>query len=125
MLSGKPLEKVDVIAKVGNWYSSDPIEIHNIELDANMMYMNISWNGSCYEHEQFDFIGLEEINIDFEPPVRTVKLLLKHVEDTCTMRKDQTIGVNIRELTVVKSQDIETDLNIMGWRKKIRYVYVE
>ena len=119
------MEKIDVIAKVGNWYTSDPIEIHNVELDANMMYLNISWNGSCYEHEQFDFIGLEEINIDTEPPVRTVKLLLKHVDDTCTMRKDQTIGVNIRELTVVKSQDIETDLNILGWRKKVRYVYVE
>lgn len=119
------MEKIDVIAKVGNWYTSDPIEIHNVELDANMMYLNISWNGSCYEHEQFDFIGLEEINIDTEPPVRNVKLLLKHVDDTCTMRKDQTIGVNIRELTVVKSQDIETDLNILGWRKKVRYVYVE
>lgn len=124
MLSGKSLEQYDVMAKIGAFESCPMILIKDVRIDSNVLFFTIEYEGACDKEEVFECVGLERFNDQIYPPVRQVKLQFKPIADTCQEIKHRTLVVNIRELTVEKMRDVETDLQISGWRTKVRYVYV-
>ncbi|MBU3660520.1 MAG: hypothetical protein FGM14_11645 [Flavobacteriales bacterium] len=124
LLSGKSLEEYDVMAKIGAFESCPMILIKDLRIDSNVLFFTIEYEGACDKEETFECVGLEQFNDKIYPPVRQVKLQFKPIADTCQEIKHRTLVVNIRELTVEKMRDVETDLQISGWRTKVRYVYV-
>lgn len=124
MLTGKSLEQYDVIAKIANFESSPMVLIKDVGIDGNVLFFNIEYEGACDKEEVFECVGLERFNDQIYPPIRQVKLQFKPISDICQEYKQRTLVVNIRELTVEKMRDVETDLQISGWRTKVRYVYV-
>jgi hypothetical protein len=124
MLTGKSLEQYDVMAKIGTFESCPMILIKDLRIDSNVLFFTIEYEGACDKEEVFECVGLERFNDKIYPPVRQVKLQFKPISDTCQEVKQRTLVVNIRELTVEKMRDVETDLQISGWRTKVRYVYV-
>lgn len=124
MLTGKSLEQYDVIAKIANFESSPMVLIKDIGIDGNVLFFTIEYEGACDKEEVFECVGLERFNDQIYPPIRQVKLQFKPISDICQEYKQRTLVVNIRELTVEKMRDVETDLQISGWRTKVRYVYV-
>jgi hypothetical protein len=124
MLTGKSLEQYDVIAKIGAFESSPMVLIKDVRIDGNVLFFSIEYEGACDKEEVFDCVGLERFNDQIYPPIRQVKLQFKPIADKCQEVKQRTLIVNIRELTVEKMRDVETDLQISGWRTKVRYIYV-
>jgi hypothetical protein len=100
------------------------ILIKDVRIDSNVLFFTIEYEGACDKEEVFDCVGLERFNDQIYPPIRQVKLQFKPIDDICQEVKQRTLVVNIRELTVEKMRDAETDLQISGWRTKVRYVYV-
>jgi len=123
-LTGKSLEQYDVIAKIAAFESSPMVLIKDVRIDGNVLFFTIEYEGACDKEEVFNCVGLERFNDQIYPPIRLVKLQFKPIADTCQEVKQRTLVVNIRELTVEKMRDVETDLQISGWRTKVRYVYV-
>ncbi len=124
MLTGKSLEQYDVIAKIANFESSPMVLIKDVRIDGNVLFFTIEYEGACNKEEVFECVGLEKFNDQIYPPIRLIKLQFKPFADVCQEVKHRTLVVNIRELTVEKMRDVETDLQISGWRTKVRYVYV-
>lgn len=124
MLTGKSLEQYDVIAKIANFESSPMVLIKDVGIDGNVLFFTIEYEGACDKEEVFECVGLERFNDQIYPPIRQVKLQFKPISDIFQEYKQRTLVVNIRELTVEKMRDVETDLQISGWRTKVRYVYV-
>jgi hypothetical protein len=56
--------------------------------------------------------------------VRKVKLAIRSQDANCTEYRNRTFIINVRELAAKKERDFETDLQILGWRSKVRYVFV-
>jgi len=123
-ITGGSLEKYDLLAKVSAFESSPLILIKDLRVDSNVLFFNIEYEGSCSKDEVFECVGLEKYNDQIYPPIRQVKLQFRPFADTCQELKTRTLIVNIRELAVEKMRDFETDLQISGWRSKIRYVYI-
>jgi hypothetical protein len=121
--NGQPLESIDFAARIGQMPNSDPYEVKNIFLDANLMYITVNYETSCSGKDVVEMIGSEVLS-DAMVPVRQVKLAIRSSDATCKEFRNRTFIVNIRELAGMKERDFETDLQIYGWRSKVRYVFV-
>jgi hypothetical protein len=121
--TGKPLESIDFAAKIGQIPDSDPYEIKNIFVDANLLYVTVQYQGSCSGKDVVEMIGSEVLS-DHQVPVRKVKLAIRSQDANCTEYRNRTFIINVRELAAKKERDFETDLQILGWRSKVRYVFV-
>jgi hypothetical protein len=121
--TGKPLETIDFAAKIGTLPESDPYVIKNVFIDANLLYLTVQYDGSCNGKDVVELIGSEALS-QTEIPQRQVKLGIRASDPNCKEFRNQTFIINIRELTGLKERDFETDLQIIGWRTKIRYVFV-
>jgi hypothetical protein len=121
--TGKPLESIDFAAKIGAPPESAPYEIKNVLIDANLLYVTVQYQGSCSGKDVVEMIGSEFLS-DQMVPVRNVKLAIRAQDESCKEFRNRTFIINIRELTAEKERDFETDLQIQGWRTKVRYVFV-
>ena len=121
--TGKPLESIDFAAKIGQTPESDPYVIKNVSIDANLLYVTVQYDGSCSGKDVVEMIGSEFLS-DHLVPIRQVKLAIRAQNESCKEYQNRTFIINIRELTAEKERDYETDLQISGWRTKIRYVFV-
>jgi hypothetical protein len=121
--SGQPLESIDFAAKIGQTPESAPYEIKNIFIDANLLYVTVQYQGSCSGKDVVEMIG-DEIISDQMIPVRKVKLAIRSEDTSCKEYRNRTFVINIRELAAKKERDFETDLQIYGWRTKLRYVFI-
>ena len=121
--TGKPLEIADFAAKIGPMPKSDSYEIKNVLIDANFLYVTVQYEGSCSGKDVVELIGSEFLS-DHLVPIRQVKLVIRAQDESCREYQNRTFIINIRELTAEKERDFETDLQIHGWRTKVRYVFV-
>ncbi len=121
--NGQPLESIDFAARIGQTPDSDPYEVKNVFLDANLLYISVQYDGSCSGKDVVEMIGNEVLS-DAMVPVRQVKLAIRSNDATCKEFRNRTFIINIRELTGIKERDFETDLQIYGWRQTVRYVFV-
>lgn len=121
--TGKPLETIDFVAKIGQTPESDSYVIKNVLIDANLLYMTVQYDGSCSGKDVVEMIGSEFLS-DHLVPIRQVKLAIRAQDESCREYQNRTFIINIRELTAEKERDFETDLQIQGWRTKVRYVFV-
>lgn len=121
--TGKPLEIANLAAKIGPTPESDAYEIKNVLIDANFLYVTVQYEGSCSGKDVVEMIGSEYLS-DHMVPVRNVKLAIRAQDESCKEYQNRTFIINIRELTAEKERDFETDLQIQGWRTKVRYVFV-
>jgi hypothetical protein len=121
--TGKPLETPDLAAKIGETPESDPYEIQKVFIDGNLLYISVKYEGSCSGKDVIEMIGNSNLS-QTEIPVRSVKLAIRAEDASCKEYRNRTFIINIRELTAMKERDIETDLQIYGWRTKVRYVFI-
>jgi hypothetical protein len=121
--TGKPLESIDFAAKIGQPPESDSYVIKNVLIDANLLYVTVQYDGSCSGKDVVEMIGSEFLS-DHLVPIRQVKLAIRAQDESCREYQNRTFIINIRELTAEKERDFETDLQIQGWRTKVRYVFV-
>lgn len=121
--TGKPLEIADFAAKIGPTPESNPYEIKNVLIDANLLYVTVQYEGSCSGKDVVEMIGSDYLS-DHMIPIRNVKLAIRSQDESCKEYQNRTFIINIRELTAEKERDFETDLQIQGWRTKVRYVFV-
>jgi hypothetical protein len=121
--TGKPLESIDFAAKIGQPPESDSYVIKNVLIDANLLYVTVQYDGSCSGKDVVELIGSEFLS-DHLVPIRQVKLAIRAQDESCKEYQNRTFIINIRELTAEKERDFETDLQIHGWRTKVRYVFV-
>lgn len=121
--TGKPLESINFAAKIGPTPVSDPYEIKNVLIDANLLYVTVQYEGSCSGKDVVEMIGSDYLS-DHMVPIRNVKLAIRAQDESCKEYQNRTFIINIRELTAEKERDFETDLQIQGWRTKVRYVFV-
>lgn len=121
--TGKPLETADFAAKIGPTPESDSYEIKNVLIDANFLYVTVQYEGSCSGKDVIEMIGSEVLS-DHMVPIRHVKLAIRAQDQSCKEYQNRTFVINIRELAGEKERDYETDLQIQGWRTKVRYVFV-
>ena len=121
--TGRPLESIDFAAKIGQTPESDPFEIKNISIDANLLYVTVQYEGSCSGKDVIEMIGNEYLS-EHIVPIRQVKLAIRAEDTSCKEYRNRTFIINIRELSGLKERDFETDLQILGWRTKVRYVFV-
>jgi hypothetical protein len=121
--TGRPLETPDLAAKIGEKTESDAYEIQNVFIDGNLLYVSVKYEGSCSGKDVIEMIGSSNVSLT-EIPVRQVKLAIRAGDATCKENRNRTFIINIRELSAMKERDYETDLQINGWRTKVRYVFV-
>ena len=121
--TGKPLETADFAARIGETPESDSYEIKNVLIDANFLYVTVEYDGSCSGKGVVEMIGSEFLS-DHLVPIRQVKLAIRTQDESCKEHQNRTFIINIRELAGEKERDYETDLQIHGWRTKVRYVFV-
>jgi hypothetical protein len=121
--TGRPLEIADFAAKIGPTPESDSYVIKNVLIDANFLYVTIEYDGSCSGKAVVEMIGSEVLS-DHMVPIRQVKLAIRAQDESCKEYQNRTFVINIRELAGEKERDYETDLQIHGWRTKVRYVFV-
>jgi hypothetical protein len=121
--TGRPLEIADFAAKIGPTPESDSYEIKNVLIDANFLYVTVEYDGSCSGKAVVEMIGSEVLS-DHMVPIRQVKLAIRAQDESCKEYQNRTFVINIRELAGEKERDYETDLQIHGWRTKVRYVFV-
>lgn len=121
--TGRPLEIADFAAKIGPTPESDSYEIKNVLIDANFLYVTVEYDGSCSGKAVVEMIGSEVLS-DHMIPIRQVKLAIRAQDESCKEYQNRTFVINIRELAGEKERDYETDLQIHGWRTKVRYVFV-
>ena len=121
--TGKPLETPDLAARIGETPESDPYEIQKVFIDGNLLYVSVKYEGSCSGKDEVEMIGSEFLS-DQMVPVRNVKLAIRAQDESCKEYQNRTFIINIREFTAEKERDFETDLQIQGWRTKVRYVFV-
>ncbi len=121
--TGKPLETPDLAARIGETPESDPYEIQKVFIDGNLLYVSVKYQGSCTGKDIVEMIGNSNLS-QTEIPIRSVKLAIRAQDKSCKEYRNRTFIINIRELAVMKERDIETDLQIYGWRSKVRYVFV-
>lgn len=124
LYSGQSMERYDGAAVLGEFQPSKKYEIKNIMIDGNSLYISINYEASCDGKDKFELIGSEKLNTDVYPPIRQVQFSVKPSGDPCTELKSRTVNFNIRELAWEKQRDEETDLDLKGWRGRIRYVYL-
>lgn len=124
LYSGQSMERYDGVAVLGEFQPSKKYEIKNIMIDGNSLYISINYEASCEGKDKFELIGSETLNTEVFPPIRQVQLSVNSNGDPCTELKSKTVNFNIRELAWEKQRDEETDLDLKGWRGKIRYVYL-
>jgi len=124
LAAGKPLDEYDMMARLAETYPpSQNYLITDARIDGNALFLTVEFQASCSGKDAFEIIGLEAMNIDVYPPVRKVKLIHLPNSETCKETTTRTIVINSRELISVKERDAETDLELYGWSKRIRYVY--
>lgn len=124
LAAGKPLDEYDMMARLAETYPpSQTYIITDARIDGNALFLTVEFQAACSGKDIFEIIGLEAMNIDVYPPVRKVKLIHQPSSETCKETTTRTIVVNIRELISVKERDAETDLELSGWSKKLRYVF--
>ena len=121
--TGKPLETADFAAKIGPTPESDSYEIKNVLIDANFLYVTVQYDGSCSGKDVVEMIGSYVLS-DHMVPIRQVKLAIRAQDQSCKEYQNRTFIINIRELAGEKERDYETDLQIHGWRSRVRYVFV-
>lgn len=121
--TGKPLETPDLVAKIGETPESDPYEIQKVFIDGNLLYVSVKYEGSCSGKDIVELIGNSNLS-QSEIPVRSVKLAIRAVDVSCKEYRNRTFVINVRELAGIKERDFETDLQINGWRTKVRYVFI-
>lgn len=121
--TGKPLETPDLAARIGETPESDPYEIQKVFIDGNLLYISVKYEGSCSGKDVIEMIGNSNLS-QTEIPIRSVKLAIRAQDKSCKEYRNRTFIINIRELAAMKERDIETDLQIYGWRSKVRYVFV-
>lgn len=119
----KPLETPDLAARIGETPVSDPYEIQNVFIDGNLLYLSVKYEGSCSGKDVIEMIGNNNLT-QTAIPVRAVKLAIRTTDESCKEYRNRTFIINIRELAAMKERDVETDLQIYGWRTKVRYVFV-
>ena len=121
--TGTPLETPDLAARIGETPESDPYEVQKVFIDGNLLYISVKYEGSCSGKDLVEMIGSSNLS-QTEIPVRYVKLAIRAQDNSCKEYRNRTFIINIRELAAMKERDIETDLQIYGWRSKVRYVFV-
>ena len=121
--NGQPLEPIDLAAKLGSLPESDPYEVKKVFIDANLLYITVQYEASCSGKDKIEFIG-DELITQGMIPLRQAKLSIRANDASCKEFRIKTFIINIRELTALKERDFETDLQIHGWRPKVRYVFV-
>jgi len=121
--TGKPLEIADFAARIGETPESDPYEIENVFIDANFLYVSVKYEGSCSGKDVIEMIGNSSLS-QSAVPVRQVKLAIRAGNESCKEYRNRTFVINVRELAGIKERDFETDLQINGWRTKVRYVFI-
>ena len=124
LYSGQTMEKYDGVATLGAFQPTKKYEIKNVMIDGNSLYISVNYEASCSEKEVFVLMGNEKLNEEVYPPIRQIQLSIRPTSDTCRSLRSQTLNFNIREFTWEKERDIETDLELKGWRQRIRYVYL-
>jgi hypothetical protein len=121
--TGKPLETPDLAARIGETPESDPYEIQKVFVDGNLLYISVKYEGSCSGKDVIEMIGRSNLS-QSEIPVRSVKFAIRAQDVNCKEYRNRTFIINIRELAAIKERDFETDLQIFGWRTKVRYVFI-
>lgn len=121
--TGKPLETPDFAARIGETPESDSYEVEKVFIDGNLLYVSVKYQGSCTGKDIVEMIGNSNLS-QTEIPIRSVKLAIRAQDKSCKEYRNRTFIINIRELASMKERDIETDLQIYGWRSKVRYVFV-
>ena len=103
--------------------SRDPVNINNVKLHRNILYVNVSYSGGCKEHE-FTLIASSFMESN---PVQ-VNILLSHNDnnDPCDMWITEEMAFNLIPLkkgwqcSYLEKSGIII-LNIQGWEESIYY----
>ena len=116
-------ETAEFNAKLGVFPNTDSYVIQDVSIDANFLFITVQYEASCSGNDVIELIGSEQL-INATVPIRQVKLVIHANEEECREFRSRTIIFGIKELSGMKVRDFETDLNIFGYRTKMRYVYV-
>lgn len=115
----KPQRNYHVIATLGKFPESDPVDIDSVWVQGNSLLINVSYTGGCALHK-FEFVGSEAI-MKSMPPQRVVKLIHYDGADSCESIVNQTIEINITPLSITETAGSEIIL-VLG-KQKIKYIY--
>ena len=107
-------------AQLGNLnVISDPFEIISIELNNNILKAILSYKGGFNNHD-FQLIGNDMISKSL-PPRRTVKLIHHANNDSCNLKKIDTLFFDIRPLSYNLEIDSQIYLDLVETNYSILY----
>ena len=119
--SVKSQRNVKIKAIIGDFKDSDSYDIKSVNIEANTMFLEITYLGGCADH-QFELIGRSMIIKTF-PPKRFIKLIHNNGEDSCSSIVNRTIEIDIKDLAFNQTPKAEIHLVLDGWEEKIKYIY--
>lgn len=121
--STQTAEAAELKAKLGVFSPSDSYLIQDVSIDANFLFVTVEYEASCSGGDKIELIGNEQL-ISATIPIRQVKLVIQAKEEDCRELQSRTFIFRIHELSGMKVRDFTTDLQIAGYRTKMRYVFV-
>lgn len=118
-------DRPDISAKIKTQREkSMPYHIHNIKITGNNMIIDFEYLKSCKGEDSYELVGLP-LEDNFEPPRRTVELVVNNADKTCNSLENYTLTINISELASSKDLYNEVDLYLDGWRlRPMKYIYI-
>ena len=118
------IEKTHIQAKLGPLNkNSKTFRIINAYIDANLLFLNIEYRASCFGNDSFEFSGGILYNNKQNIPCREARLFISGNSEDCSV-KNETISIDIQELTSEKVRHSKVLLSIGGCRTKMTYVYL-
>jgi hypothetical protein len=97
--------------------------IQDVSIDANFLFVTVQYQASCSGKDKIELIGSEQL-VSATVPIRQVKLVIQANDEDCHELQSRTLTFRIHALSGMKVRDFTTDLQISGYRTKMRYVYV-
>ena len=118
------MEEVHINAEVKSSFpETKSYRILNAYIDANLLYLELEYRGTCIGSDDFEFVGGSLTYDDMGFAHREARLSIDKKSESCVLIKETKI-IDLRELTSLRQRDAEVILHIGGWRTEMTYVYI-
>lgn len=116
---GPSAKKAILSQDIGKFRNTEPYSILDIELNANILQLNITYNGGCTDHE-FELVGSSFITKSM-PPKRLIQLYHHKSNDDCRELVHETLYFDI---SVFAHSNGEIVLQLQHFKEAFRYSIV-
>lgn len=117
----KPERNYMMKAKIGEFGESAPFEIHDVRVEGNLMFVNITFEGGCGVHK-FKMIG-SPMTMKSMPAKRSVQISREIEREECKDTVKKILEIDISELADSQTSGSEIYLLLDGWDKEIHYTF--